>query len=149
MFKPLKHPNVKILEGVQQLVGQTGVIVDKEDKHYRVKLNQPVEVPGVGLVTSDLWLPSALKVIRPAKVASDAPAMPAREQTQLADAEHVLEEVAAVAPVEAPAPQPAPAADTAEAGTPATPAANVRKTKARPTKPKALSAKQEAQKPAA
>jgi len=65
MFKPLKHPNVKILGGLPVFIGQTGVIVDKEGKLYRVKLDTPVEVPDVGLVTDDLWEPKLLKVIRP------------------------------------------------------------------------------------
>ena len=125
MFKPLKHPHVRILEGVTQLVGLTGLIVDKEGKLYRVNLGTPTEVPGAGLVSTDLFMPSALKVIKP-KPAAAAP-----------------EAAAEVAPV-APAPQPAPAADAAEAATPATPAATAGKPKAR--KPKALSAKQEAQK---
>ena len=65
MFKPLKHPNVKILDGLPAFIGQTGVIVDKEGKLYRVKLDQPVTVDGVGIVTSDLWEPAKLKVIKP------------------------------------------------------------------------------------
>lgn len=79
MFK-LKHPNVKILGGLPAFVGQTGVIVDKEGKLYRVKFDSPVEVPDVGLVTDDLWEPKLLKVIRPPlnkpgrPVAVDAPA---------------------------------------------------------------------------
>ena len=32
MFKPLKHPNVKILDGLPAFIGMTGVIVDKEGK---------------------------------------------------------------------------------------------------------------------
>lgn len=66
MFKPLKHPHVKILEGVTQLVGQTGTIVDKEGNQYRVKLDTPTEVDGVGLVSSELFMPSVLKVLRSA-----------------------------------------------------------------------------------
>jgi hypothetical protein len=108
MFKPLKHPNVRILEGVAEFVGKTGVIIDKEGKQYRVRLDEPVEVPGVGTVTHDLWMPAHLKVIRPPVAKVAAPAAP---------------EAATVAAVEAPALQPAPAAETAEAATPAQPAA--------------------------
>ena len=68
MFKPLKHPNVRILEGLAPLIGKTGVITDKEGKLYRVKLDEPVEVDGVGIVTDDLWMPAHLKVIRPGAI---------------------------------------------------------------------------------
>lgn len=139
MFKPLKHPNVRILEGHTALIGKTGVIVDKVGRQYRVNLDTPVEVPGVGLVAADLWMPAALKVLKSAPkpvVTTDAVPIPARPQTQLADAEQALAEAAAGEQAAEPAPQPAPAADRPEAGIAGKPPAR---------KPKALSAKQGAQ----
>ena len=61
-----KH--VRITGGMKAFVGQTGVIVDVE-KHgsqrlYRVELDDPVEIPLVGLVTDDLWEGSFLKTVR-------------------------------------------------------------------------------------
>lgn len=61
---------VKILGGMSEFVGQTGTIVDAEksgrDTYYRVELDEPVEVRGVGLVTDDLWTGPLLKTIRSA-----------------------------------------------------------------------------------
>ena len=54
---------VKIKGGMKEFVGKTGYIMQKEGKHYRVKLDTPVEIEGVGKVTSDLWEPSLLKKI--------------------------------------------------------------------------------------
>jgi hypothetical protein len=91
MFKPLKHPFVKILGGLPVFIGQTGEIVDKEGKLYRVKLDAPVMVPNVGEVTNDLWEPAMLKVIKPGQkakaVAIDAPVTaPATTRGRRADA---------------------------------------------------------------
>ena len=99
MFKPLKNPNVKILGGMAEFIGQTGVIVDKEGKLYRVKLNTPVEMPNVGTVTDDLWEPALLKVIRP--LVAKAPKV--AEAAQPAAPEAI---------VEAAAPEAAPAVET-------------------------------------
>jgi hypothetical protein len=152
MFKPLKHPHVQILDGVKELIGQTGLITDKEGKLYCVKLDTPVEVPNVGIVTDDLWEPSKLKVIRPPVVkpvkapaaVGDAPPIPERPQTLMADAEDALREAAAELPETAAAaeaaPPPAPQVAAPEVATPATPTARNSK-----SKPKALSAKAEAQ----
>ena len=66
MFKPLKHPNVKILEATEKaLIGLTGVIVDKEDKLYRVQLDQPVTVAETVIIT-ELFMPAVLKVLKTA-----------------------------------------------------------------------------------
>lgn len=48
--------------------GQTGYVrgfeMDGRTKMYRVRLDNPVDVPGVGLVTDDLWAGHLLKVLR-------------------------------------------------------------------------------------
>jgi hypothetical protein len=53
---------VTILGGMSEFVGKTGEIVDTENygggksqTYYRVCLDEPVLVPGVGRVTDDLW----------------------------------------------------------------------------------------------
>jgi hypothetical protein len=55
---------VKILGGMSEFIGQTGRVQGKEDGLYRVILDTPVTVPGVGIVTSDLWEPRLLRTIR-------------------------------------------------------------------------------------
>lgn len=55
---------VRITGGMQEFVGQTGVIVGVEKPYYRVELDEPVEVPTVGLVTDDLWMGHLLKTLR-------------------------------------------------------------------------------------
>jgi len=54
---------VKILGGMSEFVGKTGTIQGKEGNTYRVKLDTPVEVSGVGKVYSDLWESPYLKTI--------------------------------------------------------------------------------------
>jgi hypothetical protein len=61
---------VKILAGMREFIGKTGEVIDNSDRDggkpmYRVRLDQPVEVPGVGRVTNDLWGGSALRNLRP------------------------------------------------------------------------------------
>jgi hypothetical protein len=49
---------VKIMAGMTEFVGKLGTIVDVEQGRppmYRVRLDQPVEIPYVGLVRDDLW----------------------------------------------------------------------------------------------
>lgn len=46
---------VKILGGMKEFIGQTGEIMYKEGNMYRVRLDRPVNIPGIGLVTNDLW----------------------------------------------------------------------------------------------
>jgi hypothetical protein len=41
---------------------------------YRVRLHEPVEVPGVGEVTDDLWQGAALKAVRRARASKPRPA---------------------------------------------------------------------------
>lgn len=61
---------VKILAGMKEFVGQTGVVVvEREMKDgstwmHRVRLNEPVEIPGVGIVTDDLWSSSYLRTVK-------------------------------------------------------------------------------------
>jgi hypothetical protein len=49
---------------MSEFVGQIGQILDIEDGMYRVYLETPVFVPGVGEVTNDLWEGSLLHTIR-------------------------------------------------------------------------------------
>jgi hypothetical protein len=82
MFKPLKHPNVRILSAAQeQLVGKTGVIFGREGKLHQVRLDQPVEISGIGVVETNLFETSALRIIRPpvAKPAIKASPVVARD----------------------------------------------------------------------
>ena len=60
---------VRILGGMPEFVGQTGTIIDvekhsREPAYYRVRLDEPVEIPHVGLVHDDLWQGRLLKTIR-------------------------------------------------------------------------------------
>jgi hypothetical protein len=57
---------VKIMGGMREFVGQTGTIISEEGsnpKMYRVRLDNPVNIPGVGKVTDDLWEGNLLKKI--------------------------------------------------------------------------------------
>jgi hypothetical protein len=61
---------VRILGGMQEFIGKTGTIIDAEKMgrnepiYYRVRLDTPVEIPGVGRVRDDLWQGHLLKTIR-------------------------------------------------------------------------------------
>lgn len=61
---------VRITGGMSEFIGRTGTIVDTEKLgrheplYYRVRLDQPVNVPLVGLVHDDLWQGHLLKTIR-------------------------------------------------------------------------------------
>jgi hypothetical protein len=57
---------VRITAGMGEFVGKTGTIQWKEDGLYRVRLDEPVEVPYVGLVRDDLWEGKLLRRIRSA-----------------------------------------------------------------------------------
>ena len=54
---------VRIASGMREFVGRTGEIGRREGGLYRVRLDEPVEVPGVGTVTDDLWESTCLKRI--------------------------------------------------------------------------------------
>jgi hypothetical protein len=60
--------DVTILDGMKEFVGQKGMIVDIEKDGrttmYRVRLQTPVEIPGVGLVKVDIWEGRSLKSAR-------------------------------------------------------------------------------------
>ncbi len=60
---------VTITGGMPEFVGRTGTIVGVEYTNgrnllYRVRLDEPVEVPGVGLVRDDLWESRYLRNVR-------------------------------------------------------------------------------------
>ncbi len=50
--------------GMKEFHGKTGRIVDTEDEYYRVRLDEPVEIEGLGKVADDLWMAMCLKTIR-------------------------------------------------------------------------------------
>lgn len=54
---------VKVMSGMPEFVGKTGEAI-REGKMWRVYLDQPVEIPGVGLVRDDLWEGQFLKTMR-------------------------------------------------------------------------------------
>jgi hypothetical protein len=61
---------VKILGGMTEFVGRIGTIVGEEGtrpRMYRVSLDEPVEIPGVGRVEDDLWEGRMLKAVRRAR----------------------------------------------------------------------------------
>lgn len=49
------NQRVTILGGMSEYVGQSGTIIGKEGRLYRVQLDEPVLIPSVGLVRDDLW----------------------------------------------------------------------------------------------
>lgn len=60
---------VKILGGMTEFVGKTGTISQNHEKDgrttmYRVRLDEPVDVPGVGQVKDDIWAGEWLRNIR-------------------------------------------------------------------------------------
>ena len=56
---------VRILGGLLAFIGKTGQIVGKEGNLYRVHLDEPVDVAGIGRVRDDQWEDSALKALMP------------------------------------------------------------------------------------
>jgi hypothetical protein len=61
---------VTITSGMTEFVGKTGRVVSKEKMgkyeppYFRVQLDQPVAVPGVGNVYDDLWQGVYLKRVK-------------------------------------------------------------------------------------
>lgn len=60
---------VEITGGMSEFIGATGYIAshgyeDARDRLYRVRLDRPVMIEGVGLVQDDLWGPDFLKPLR-------------------------------------------------------------------------------------
>jgi hypothetical protein len=58
---PVSRCRDRLLRG---FVGRTGRIASKEGDLYRVRLDEPVDVPGVGMVRDDLWEGGFLKRVR-------------------------------------------------------------------------------------
>lgn len=50
--------------GMREFIGCTGEIVAVEGEYYRVRLDTPVQIEGVGLVRDDLWMGHLLKTVR-------------------------------------------------------------------------------------
>jgi len=56
---------VEIRGGMQEFVGKTGTILREESPgYYRVKLDEPVEIDGIGLVADDLLEGGLLRRLR-------------------------------------------------------------------------------------
>jgi hypothetical protein len=57
---------VTILGGMREFIGQTGTILWEEGVagFYRVRLDEPVEIDGIGVVGDDLWEGALLRRIR-------------------------------------------------------------------------------------
>jgi hypothetical protein len=60
---------VVVTAGMKEFIGATGEIIDNTERDgatvmYRVKLFKPVEIPGVGTVTDDLWSGAYLRNVR-------------------------------------------------------------------------------------
>ena len=57
---------VEILGGMAQFVGKTGVILWEEGGSglYRVRLDEPIEIDGIGVVGDDLWEGALLRKLR-------------------------------------------------------------------------------------
>lgn len=61
---------VKILKGMKEFIGKTGTVVREREYRdgrtwmHRVRLDEPVEIPGVGIVESDLWSNEYLRTVR-------------------------------------------------------------------------------------
>ena len=60
---------VKITGGMSEFVGKFGTIVDDTERDgrtvmYRIRLDRPVEIPGVGMVQDDLWSGSCFRFSR-------------------------------------------------------------------------------------
>ena len=55
---------VTILGGMQEFIGKTGTILWQEGAgFYRVRLDEPVEIDGIGVVGDDLWEGALLRRI--------------------------------------------------------------------------------------
>jgi hypothetical protein len=61
---------VRCLAGLAEFIGQTGTVIDAEAQGrgrptlFRVRLDEPVNVAGVGLVEDDLWQRAGLRTLR-------------------------------------------------------------------------------------
>jgi len=50
--------------GMSEFYGKTGSVISAEGEYLRIKLDEPVMVKGVGMVSDDLWMPSLLTKIK-------------------------------------------------------------------------------------
>ncbi len=64
MSKDRSGQRVRITGGMAEFVGKTGTVMFKEGGLYRVRLDEPVMIPGVGEVHDDLWESRLLKAVR-------------------------------------------------------------------------------------
>lgn len=52
-----------------EFAGKTGCVLHTEmcgrDRYYRIRLDEPVNIDGVGRVTDDLWTAGFFKKVRP------------------------------------------------------------------------------------
>jgi hypothetical protein len=71
---------IATLGGLAEFVGRTGTILGKEDKLYRVKLDEPVEIPNVGLIADEHWEGRLLR--RLPQIRTDQAAAEQEVQTQ-------------------------------------------------------------------
>lgn len=67
----LYNRSVQLTSGLKEFVGKVGTIVGLEDlgrpgdnRLYRIRLNTPVRVEGVGVVRDDLWERQGFKLLR-------------------------------------------------------------------------------------
>lgn len=74
MTRPIGQ-KVKITAGMTEFIGKIGTVIENTEKDgsttmYRVRLDEPVNIPGVGRVEDDLWSGAGLKTIRPSRNAN-------------------------------------------------------------------------------
>jgi hypothetical protein len=55
---------VKITDSHGIFKNKIGTAIGVEGEYIRIQLDKPVNIPGVGMVTNDLWMPHLLKKIR-------------------------------------------------------------------------------------
>lgn len=56
---------VEIRGGMKVFIGRTGTIIREESAgFYRVRLDEPVEIDGIGLVAEDAWEGGLLRKLR-------------------------------------------------------------------------------------
>jgi hypothetical protein len=67
MANNLHGRTVRITASMAEFVGVRGTIIDREQDRppmYRIRLDRPVMVPGVGEVRDDLWERGGFKLLR-------------------------------------------------------------------------------------
>lgn len=52
---------------MKEFAGKTGRVVHKEklgrERYYRIRMDKPVDIPGIGRVTDDLWTSKFLRKV--------------------------------------------------------------------------------------